>query len=146
MEIKSHDSPFNSMSPDHRSYDLSSPDARYSECSMSPLIPQPPREASTLIVSEEEIEEEEHHDTKPDVTATKKKGQGSVLFSSDDDSENEINEINEIKDIPVKTKGNKRRRKKKSPTTKVPKIKTSPVTRRKLTISSKRQPIRSNSR
>ena len=141
-EIKSHDSPFNSMSPDHRSYDLSSPDARYSECSMSPLIPQPPREASTLIISEEEIEEEEHHDTKPDVTATKKKGQGSVMFSSDDDSENEINEI---KDIPVKTKGNKRGRKKKSPTTKVPKIKTSPVTRRKLTISPKRQPIRSNS-
>ena len=131
------------MSPDHRSYDLSSPDAKYSEYSMSPLMPQPPRETSTLIMSEEEMEEEEHHDTKPDVTATKKKGQDSVMFSSDDDSENEINEI---KDIPVKTKGNKRGRKKKSPATKVPRIKTSPVTRRKLTISPKRQPIRSNTR
>lgn len=142
-EIKSHDSSHNSMSPDHRSYELSSPDAKYSERSMSPLIPQAQRESSTLVVSEES-EEDDHRDIKPDILETKKKGRETKLFNYNEDSENEDDEF-KTDMVPVKSKGSKRGRKKSGPTTHPPRVKTSPVTKRKVLISPKRPSERSSS-
>ncbi|CAC5401232.1 unnamed protein product [Mytilus coruscus] len=145
LEIKSHDSSHNSMSPDHRSFDhdLSSPDAKYSEHSMSPLIPQnAPRELSTLVVSEEE-EYEEPVDEKPDIFEMKK-GRESKVFNYAEDSEDEYFAM-EAKTVPVKTKGKRGRKKSTTPVqARAPKSR-SPPTKKKVLISPMRRIERDSS-
>lgn len=139
VDIKSHES---SVSPDHRSYDLSSPEAKYSERSMSPLIPQPPRESSTLVMSEEDNFED--NDEKSDVQSyssfsesvreSKKKTRETKSFSYVEDSDDDDDDINDNDYLKNGTRNIKpkatRGRKKSSP----PKSSRSPPTKRKVSI------------
>lgn len=139
MDIKSHDS---SVSPDHRSYDLSSPEAKYSERSMSPLIAQPPRESSTLVMSEEDFEDQDektdmqsYSSLSGSVRESKKKTRESKSLSyveDSDDDDDEINDNDYLKTVTrtAKPKGTRGRKK----STPQPPKSRSPPSKRKMVI------------